>query len=187
MKFNFCHNNINVFDLEKSLDFYQKALNLKEVKRKEASDGSYKIVFLGDEKGNHLLELTWLRDKKEPYNLGDNEIHLAMRTDDYENALKIIKSKKIRLLRISDFNTTGITGAREEKSSNWIDLVKTHFSKYELYCTVFKTYVKRCSFLATIARGRSRAFRKMCLIAIKDGLNNNLGVNEKYKPGNIIE
>ncbi len=91
MKFNFCHNNINVFDLEKSLDFYQKALNLKEVKRKEASDGSYKIVFLGDEKGNHLLELTWLRDKKEPYNLGDNEIHLAMRTDDYENALKMHK------------------------------------------------------------------------------------------------
>ena len=43
----------------------------------------------------------------------------------YENALKIIKSKKIRLLRISDFNTTGITGAREEKSSNWIDLVKS--------------------------------------------------------------
>lgn len=70
---------------------------------------------------------------------------------------------------------------------NWIDLVKTHFSKYELYCTVFKTYVKRCSFLATIARGRSRAFRKMCLIAIKDGLNNNLGVNEKYKPGKKIE
>ena len=45
--------------------------------------------------------------------------------DFYENALKILTSKKIRLLRISDFNTTGITGAREEKSSNWVDLVKS--------------------------------------------------------------
>ena len=28
-------------------------------------------------------------------------------------------------MRISDFNTTGITGSREKKSSNWIDLVKS--------------------------------------------------------------
>lgn len=91
MNFNFCHNNINVFDLDKSLEFYQKALNLRETKRKDAKDGSFIIVSLGDEKTNHLLELTWLRDRKEPYNLGDNEIHLAMRTDDYENALKMHK------------------------------------------------------------------------------------------------
>lgn len=29
MNFTFAHNNLNVYDLEKSLDFYQKALNLK--------------------------------------------------------------------------------------------------------------------------------------------------------------
>ena len=37
MKFKFVHNNINVFDLDRSLDFYRKALDLKEVRRKEAS------------------------------------------------------------------------------------------------------------------------------------------------------
>ena len=43
--------------------------------------------FLGDELGSeHQLELTWLADRKEPYNLGDNEFHLALRTDDYEAA-----------------------------------------------------------------------------------------------------
>ncbi len=41
MKFNFCHNNFNVTNLEKSSDFYKKALGLKEVKRKEAEDGSF--------------------------------------------------------------------------------------------------------------------------------------------------
>lgn len=43
----------------------------------------------------------------------------------YKKAVEILMSKKIRLLRISDFNTTGITGSREKKSSNWIDLVKS--------------------------------------------------------------
>ena len=87
MGFTFAHNNINVKDLEKSLAFYQEALGLKEVQRKEASDGSFILVYLGDGVTPHLLELTWLRDMDRPYNLGDNEIHLALRTDDYEGSM----------------------------------------------------------------------------------------------------
>ena len=34
MNFTFAHNNLNVYDLEKSLDFYQKALNLKVEREK---------------------------------------------------------------------------------------------------------------------------------------------------------
>ena len=86
MKFSFYHNNINVFDLEKSVDFYQKALGLSITKEKEADDGSFKLVFLGDNSTSHLLELTWLRDMDRPYNLGDNEIHLAMHVDNMEEA-----------------------------------------------------------------------------------------------------
>jgi lactoylglutathione lyase len=87
MTFRFAHNNINVIDLERSLAFYEEALGLVEVRRKEASDGSYTIVFLGDGESAHKLELTWLRDwEKESYNLGDNEFHLAFETDDLEAA-----------------------------------------------------------------------------------------------------
>lgn len=88
MKFKFVHNNINVFDIEKSIKFYEEALGLKEVKRKEAEDGSFILVFMEDSMSEHQLELTWLRDRKEPYNLGDNEIHMAVRCDDYEGAYK---------------------------------------------------------------------------------------------------
>ncbi|WP_123053680.1 VOC family protein [Clostridium sp. JN-1] len=88
MKFKFDHNNINVFDLEKSLKFYKDALGFEEERRKHASDGSFILVYLKDESTSHSLELTWLRDRKEPYNLGDNEIHLAVRTDDYDAAHK---------------------------------------------------------------------------------------------------
>jgi len=86
MKFTFCHNNINVLDLEKSIDFYDKALGLSVVKEKSASDGSFKLAFLSDETTTHQLELTWLRDMDRPYELGDNEIHLAFLVDDYEAA-----------------------------------------------------------------------------------------------------
>ena len=77
MEFKFYHNNFNVLDLERSMKFYEEALGLKEVRRKEAADGSYILVFMGDGQSFHTLELTWLRDRKEPYNLGDNEFHLA--------------------------------------------------------------------------------------------------------------
>ena len=87
MKFVFVHNNINVKDLEKSLAFYKEALGLEISKVHEPEDGSFKLVYLGDGVTEHLLELTWLRDWDRPYNLGDNEFHLAFRVDDYDAAL----------------------------------------------------------------------------------------------------
>ena len=88
MKFTMVHNNLNVFDLEKSLRFYQEALGLTVVREKNAEDGSYKIVYLGDGTSSHQLELTWLRDMDRPYDLGDNEFHLAFAVDDMEAAHK---------------------------------------------------------------------------------------------------
>lgn len=86
MKFEFNHNNFNVLDLEKSIAFYEEALGLKVVRRYEAPDGSFILAYMGDGKTSHQLELTWLRDRKEPYNLGENEFHLAFATDSMEEA-----------------------------------------------------------------------------------------------------
>lgn len=86
MNFKIIHNNINVKDLEASLAFYDKALSMKEVRRKEAADGSFIIAYLETPGMAHQLELTWLRDREEAYNLGDNEFHIAFATDDYEGA-----------------------------------------------------------------------------------------------------
>ncbi len=86
MQFTFAHNNVNVIDLEKSVSFYKSALGLEEVRRHRAADGSFTLVFLGDGRTPHRLELTWLRDRREPYDLGDNEMHLAFTVDDYDAA-----------------------------------------------------------------------------------------------------
>lgn len=79
IKGRFDHFNINVLDLDKSIAFYDKALGLKEHHRKEAADGSFILVYLTDNTTGFLLELTWLRDRKEAYELGDNESHLCFR------------------------------------------------------------------------------------------------------------
>jgi lactoylglutathione lyase len=86
MKFKMAHENYNVFDLQRSLEFYEKALGLTEVRRKEAKDGSYIIVYVGNETTDFVLELTWMKEMDRPYNLGDCEFHLAFETDDYEAA-----------------------------------------------------------------------------------------------------
>ena len=83
--FHFAHNNLNVLDLDRSMKFYEEALGLKEVRR--INGEGFIIVYLGDaHKSKHLLELTWLKDRKEPYNLGDNEFHLAFTADDFDAA-----------------------------------------------------------------------------------------------------
>ena len=85
IKARFDHFNINVLDLQRSIAFYEKALGLKEHHRKEASDGSFILVYLADDQENFLLELTWLRDRQEAYELGDNESHLCFRVaGDYD-------------------------------------------------------------------------------------------------------
>lgn len=86
MQFKFAHNNFNVLDLEKSLKFYQEALGLVEVKRFVQTEGDFILVYLGDGSTPHSLELTWLRDRQEAYNLGENEFHLAFTVDDFEAA-----------------------------------------------------------------------------------------------------
>ncbi len=86
MKFKMVHENYNVFDLERSLRFYEQALGLTEKKRITAKDGSFVIVYVGNDTTDFLLELTWLRDRDRPYELGDNEFHLAFRTSLFQEA-----------------------------------------------------------------------------------------------------
>ena len=86
MHFKMVHENYNVADLDASLAFYRKALGLTEMRRKTAEDGSFIIVYVGNESSDFELELTWLADHPQKYDIGEEEFHLAFRTDDYEAA-----------------------------------------------------------------------------------------------------
>ena len=106
----FYHVNFNVLDLERSLTFYKEALGLEVVREKEGPEGAFKLVFLGEQHTGFQLELTWLRDWNRPYNLGDNEFHLAFQVDDIEAAHALhekmgcicFENKKIGVYFITD-------------------------------------------------------------------------------------
>ena len=89
MKFKIEHVNLNVADMGRSLAFYEKALGFKEVKGIDPGDGSFLIKYVGDGQSDFLIEFTWLKDKDGPYELGDNETHIAVRTQDYAGARKL--------------------------------------------------------------------------------------------------
>ena len=80
------HVNWNVSDLEASMAFYEKAHGLTEKRRKTADDGSFILVYLTDGTSDFELELTWLAEHPQKYDLGEEEFHLAFHVDDFEAA-----------------------------------------------------------------------------------------------------
>ncbi len=118
MRFEMVHMNINSMDLEKSDKFYREALSLKEKRRKEADDGSYILVYYVDFNESFELEITWLRDRKEPYDLSDNEIHLCFRVDDYEKALDFHRKMGVVCLENESMGVYFI----EDPDGYWIEI-----------------------------------------------------------------
>ncbi|MDD6710986.1 lactoylglutathione lyase [Sharpea azabuensis] len=86
MKGHVIHCNINVTNLEKSLAFYKEALGLEEKRRKVASDGSFILVYIGNDLDDFEIELTWLKDHPQAYELGENESHIAFEVEDMQKA-----------------------------------------------------------------------------------------------------
>ena len=84
MIFKMEHNCIIVEDLDRTVSFYEKALQLKVLRRKSGSDRD--IIFLGNEHSGHQIEVLRFYDQQGPIKLGDNPCHLAFRTDDIEGA-----------------------------------------------------------------------------------------------------
>ena len=87
MKFEMVHENYNVADLDRSLAFYEKALGLTE-KRRINGEG-FIIVYVGNTESDFELELTFVKDHPQNYDLGECEFHLAFRTADFEAAHKL--------------------------------------------------------------------------------------------------
>ena len=86
MKFKMIHENLNVTNLDRSIQFYNEALDLHEVRRM-IGDG-FIIVYLKSDVGDFELELTWLRDHPQAYDLGECEFHLAFQAENFEEAHK---------------------------------------------------------------------------------------------------
>ncbi len=91
MNFKLEHTCIRVLNLEKSIEFYEKALNLKVTKTKDNPEKQFTLVYLTDDIGNFEVELTYNYDKAEPYELGNGYSHLCLKVSDVEAAHKFHK------------------------------------------------------------------------------------------------
>lgn len=113
----FNHFNFNVLDLERSLAFYKEALGLAPVRSKEKPD--FTLVWLGDGESDFTLELTYLKERTEPYNLGECEFHLAFVTDDYDALLAKHKAMRCVALENEAMGIYFIT----DPDGYWIEIV----------------------------------------------------------------
>ena len=78
--FKYLHTMMRVYDLDKSIDFYTKYLNMKVLRKSDYPGGKFTLAFLGygSEDSNTVLELTYNWDQEKPYNIGDAWGHIAL-------------------------------------------------------------------------------------------------------------
>jgi lactoylglutathione lyase len=98
----FLHTMIRVRDLEKSLDFYQRLLGMRELRRRDVPEGRYTLVFVGygsNAEGEAEIELTHNWDQEEPYSQGSGFGHLALGVPDVARACEAVRAGGGRVTR----------------------------------------------------------------------------------------
>ncbi len=107
MNYKLEHACIRVMDLDKSVDFYKKALSLEELKRRDYPDYKFTLVYLSDENRNFEIELTYNYDTEKPYEMGNGFSHFALTVSDLEESYEFHKNMGLE--------TTDLKGLPGEK------------------------------------------------------------------------
>jgi lactoylglutathione lyase len=91
---------IRVGDLQRSLDFYNKVLGMRELRRKDYPEGRFTNVFVGYEDESHaaVLELTHNWDTAS-YDLGTGYGHVAVEVDNAATACAEAKRRGGKVTR----------------------------------------------------------------------------------------
>lgn len=114
------HFNINVVDLNKSISFYERNLDLHILREKKDPNNRYHIVYLADKYQSVTIELTWVNNNKEKYDLGDNEIHIAFSTNDFEKTYKRHYDNNVIVYENHEMGVYFIS----DPDGYWIEIVK---------------------------------------------------------------
>ena len=95
----YLHTMIRVQNLESALDFFVNKLGMIEVRRREAPEGRFTLVFLATGPGESTIELTYNWDQEEPYTVGRNFGHLAYSVENIYQLCEELQKKGVTILR----------------------------------------------------------------------------------------
>ena len=104
------HSMIRVLDLDRSIDFYDRAFGLKVANRFDF-DG-FALVYLRNDENDFEIELTLNKDRKEPYTHGDGYGHVAVCVDDVKAEHARFQSIGLAPNDVKEFHREGALMAR---------------------------------------------------------------------------
>lgn len=97
----FAHTSIRTSDMEKSIEFYTKLLDLRLVNRRQIPQNNAEIAFLRDPEGKGAtLELTFYRKQKKFIQAEYEDRlfdHLAFEVKDMEKTLATMRKEKVTI------------------------------------------------------------------------------------------
>lgn len=104
------HTMIRVRDLDASLSFYDRALALRPADRFDFDD--FSLVYLRNPENDVEIELTWNKDRTEPYSHGDGYGHVAVAVDNLDIEHRRFTDASLNPLPIKEFHRDGTLMAR---------------------------------------------------------------------------
>ncbi len=104
------HTMIRVLELDRSIEFYDKAFGLKVADHFDF-DG-FALVYLRNDENDFEVELTLNKGRDEPYNHGDGYGHVAVCVDDLKSEHARIKDLGLEPKDIVEFHRDGDLMAR---------------------------------------------------------------------------
>jgi lactoylglutathione lyase len=104
------HTMIRVFDLDASIDFYKKALDLDVADRFDFE--GFTLVYLRNGENDFEIELTHNHGQDRPYTHGDGYGHIAVAVDDLDSENARFAGLGLNPQPIKEFNRDGALMAR---------------------------------------------------------------------------
>lgn len=104
------HSMIRVLEEKRSLDFYERAFNLKVADR--LGFEKFTLLYLSNPQSEFELELTVNHDRTEPYDLGDGYGHMAVSVEDLDAEHERMTNAGLNPGNLVDFSPDGKLIAR---------------------------------------------------------------------------
>ncbi|VAW77589.1 Lactoylglutathione lyase [hydrothermal vent metagenome] len=104
------HTMLRVGNLERSIEFYTKVLNMRLLRQKDYPDGKFTLAFVGygEETEHTVIELTYNWDT-DNYEIGNGFGHIAIEVNDVYKACDDVKSKGGKVTRDAGAMNAGTT------------------------------------------------------------------------------